>query len=58
MTPTEICITVRSLRAQGHSLREISRLLALSRNTVRRNCGSRPATPPRRRRATRPRWAG
>jgi transposase len=36
MTPTEICITVRSLQAQGHSLREISRLLALSRNTVRR----------------------
>ena len=36
MTPTEICITVRGLQAQGHSLREISRLLALSRNTVRR----------------------
>ncbi len=36
MIPTEICITVRSLAAQGHSLREISRLLALSRNTVRR----------------------
>ena len=34
MTPTEICITVHSLQAQGHSLREISRLLALSRNTV------------------------
>jgi hypothetical protein len=27
---------VRTLQAQGHSLREISRLLALSRNTVRR----------------------
>jgi transposase len=36
MTPAEIRITVRSLQAQGHSLREISRLLALSRNTVRR----------------------
>ncbi|HEY3848139.1 MAG TPA: hypothetical protein VGL95_13615, partial [Acetobacteraceae bacterium] len=36
MTPTEIRTTVRSLQAQGHSLREISRLLALSRNTVRR----------------------
>ncbi len=36
MIPTEIGNTVRTLRAQGHSLREISRLLALSRNTVRR----------------------
>ena len=36
MTPTEIRTTVRTLQAQGHSLREISRLLALSRNTVRR----------------------
>jgi hypothetical protein len=36
MTPTEIRTTVRSLQAQGRSLREISRLLALSRNTVRR----------------------
>jgi transposase len=36
MIPTEIRDTVRTLRAQGHSLREISRLLALSRNTVRR----------------------
>jgi DNA invertase Pin-like site-specific DNA recombinase len=36
VTPTEIRNTVRTLRAQGHSLREISRLLALSRNTVRR----------------------
>ena len=36
MTPTEIRTAVRSLRAQGRSLREISRLLALSRNTVRR----------------------
>ena len=36
MTPTEIRSAVRTLQAQGHSLREISRLLALSRNTVRR----------------------
>jgi len=36
MTPSEIRSAVRSLRAQGHSLREISRLLAMSRNTVRR----------------------
>jgi transposase len=36
MTPAEIRDTVRTPRAQGHSLREISRLLALSRNTVRR----------------------
>src|SRR5271165_2208221 len=36
MTPSEIRSAVRGLQAQGHSLREISRLLALSRNTVRR----------------------
>ena len=36
MTPTEIRTASRALQAQGHSLREISRLLALSRNTVRR----------------------
>jgi transposase len=36
MTPIEIRTAVRTLQAQGHSLREISRLLALSRNTVRR----------------------
>jgi len=36
MTPTEIGAAVRGLRTQGHSLREISRLLAMSRNTVRR----------------------
>jgi hypothetical protein len=36
MTPTEIRTAVRTLRAQGHSLREIGRVLALSRNTVRR----------------------
>jgi transposase len=36
MTPTEIRNTVRTLREQDHSLREISRILAMSRNTVRR----------------------
>ena len=36
MTPIEICNSVRTLQAQGHTLREISRLLGLSRNTVRR----------------------
>jgi transposase len=36
MTPAEIRNTARTLQGQGHSLREISRLLALSRNTVRR----------------------
>jgi DNA invertase Pin-like site-specific DNA recombinase len=37
MTPTELRAAVRGLQAQGHSsFREISRLLALSRNTVRR----------------------
>jgi transposase len=36
MTPTEIRNAVCTLRAQGRSLREISRSLALSRNTVRR----------------------
>lgn len=36
MTPTEIRNAVCTLQAQGHSLREISRSLALSRNTVRR----------------------
>jgi transposase len=36
MTPAEIRAAVRTLQAQRHSLREISRLLALSRNTVRR----------------------
>src|ERR1700693_6083359 len=50
MTPTEIRTTVRTLQAQGHSLREISRLLALSRNTVRRilraPAGSVAETPP------------
>jgi transposase len=35
-TLTEIRNSVRVLKAQGHSLREISRLLKLSRNTVRR----------------------
>jgi len=36
MTPTEIRAAVHGLRTQGHGLREISRLLAMSRNTVRR----------------------
>ena len=36
MTPTEICNAVRTLQAQARSVREISRLLKLSRNTVRR----------------------
>ena len=36
MTPAEIRNAVRALQAKGHSLREISRSLALSRNTVRR----------------------
>ena len=36
MTPTEIRNAVCTLQAQGHSLREISHSLALSRNTVRR----------------------
>jgi hypothetical protein len=39
MIPAEIRSAVRTLQAQGHGLHEISRLLALSRNTVR--CGSR-----------------
>jgi transposase len=41
---------MRSLQVQGHSLREISRLLALSRNTVRRilrqPAGNAAETPP------------
>jgi transposase len=36
VTPAEIRTAVRTLQVQRHSLREISRLLALSRNTVRR----------------------
>ncbi|MDH3209807.1 MAG: helix-turn-helix domain-containing protein [Burkholderiaceae bacterium] len=36
MTPIEICTSVHTLKQQGTSLREISRLLGLSRNTVRR----------------------
>src|SRR3954453_19644223 len=50
MTPSDIPTPRRSLQAQGHSLREISRLLALSRNTVRRilrqPAGSGAETPP------------
>ena len=36
MTPNQIRDAVRTLRTQGQSLREISRGLKLSRNTVRR----------------------
>jgi transcriptional regulator with XRE-family HTH domain len=36
MIPTEIRSSVHVLKAQGQTLREISRLLKLSRNTVRR----------------------
>lgn len=36
MIPTEICSSVHVLKAQGHSQREISRLLNLARNTVQR----------------------
>jgi transposase len=42
MIPAEICSSVQVLRAQGHSLREISRLLHLVRNTVRRILRSPP----------------
>ena len=50
MTPSEIKDAVRTLQAQGQSLREISRGLKLSRNTVRRilrhSETRRPATEP------------
>ena len=49
MKSTEISLSVRALRDQGRSLREISRLLQLSRNTVRRILRKRDApaaTPP------------
>src|SRR6516162_4477507 len=36
MISLEICSSAHVLKAQGHSLREISRLLHLARNTVRR----------------------
>jgi transposase len=36
MTPMQMRDSVRALQEQGHSLREISRLLHISRNTVRR----------------------
>jgi transposase len=42
MTPAEICSSVHVLRAQGHTLREISRALHLARNTVRRILRSPP----------------
>jgi len=44
MKSREIADSVRTLRAQGRSLHEISRLLSLSRNTVRRILRA-PATP-------------
>lgn len=48
MKSQEIIDTVRTLSAQGRSLHEISRLLRLSRNTVRRMLRERqaPAAPP------------
>ncbi len=50
MIPTEIRNSVRILKLQGHSLREISRLLKLSRNAVRRilreKDGERAPSPP------------
>ena len=45
MTPLEIRQSVRTLQAQGHSLREIGRLLRLSRNTVRRILRATPPVP-------------
>ena len=36
MTPSQIRDAVQTLQTQGLSLREISRVLKLSRNTVRR----------------------
>jgi transposase len=51
-TLTEIRNSVRVLKAQGHSLREISRLLKLSRNTVRRILPGTSVKLPRRRPAT------
>ena len=36
MTPNQIRDAVRTLQTQGQSLRQISRVLKLSRNTVRR----------------------
>jgi transposase len=42
MIPAEICSSVHVLRTQGHTLREISRLLHLARNTVRRILRSPP----------------
>ncbi|CAM4208234.1 hypothetical protein [Roseateles saccharophilus] len=47
MTPIDICNSVRTLQAQGLHLREISRLLRLSRNTVRRILREPVAAPAR-----------
>ena len=41
----ELRETIRTLRAQGTPLRQISRLLRLSRNTVRRILRASPTTP-------------
>jgi transposase len=43
MIHEEICTAVRAMQAQGHRLREISRALKLSRNTVRRILRARQA---------------
>jgi transposase len=45
MTPSQIRDAVRTLQAQGKSLREISRVLHLSRNTVRRIVRARDPAP-------------
>jgi hypothetical protein len=47
MTLIELCHVVQTLRAQGHRLREISRLLTLSRTTVNRirRAGASPSAP-------------
>src|SRR5438105_10932563 len=42
MTPIQMRDSVRALQAQGHSLHEISRLLHISRNTVRRILREQP----------------
>jgi len=56
MTPAEIRNAVCTLQAKGHSLRDISRSLALSRNTYGASCVSRTEPPAKRRPATKRRW--
>src|SRR3990172_9530261 len=46
MTPNQIRDAVRTLQTQGQSLREISRMLKLSRNTVRRILRAPPTSSP------------